>query len=164
LICNEQPALLSNVTLSDNKVSSANITKVSGGITCPGGATGLCLAPEGKSGDCATFKGSYVPTSLSDITGFGTTCSAENPTQDFLSDTATATGQCSSSVCSGGTGCTLSGSTVTCTSMNGASCPLCPRQVLSNAQCTGNGTPSACCTGVGTGTCGALPTEPGGTS
>lgn len=163
LICNEQAAILSNVSLSDNKVSSANITKVSGGITCPSG-TGLCLAPEGKSGDCATFMGSYIPTSLSDISGFGTTCSSQNPTQDFLSDTATATGQCASSVCSRGNGCTLSGSTVTCTSMSGASCPLCPLQALSNSQCTGNGTPSACCTGSGTGTCGALPTEPGGPS
>lgn len=145
LVCNEQPALLSNVTLTDNEVASANISKVSGGITCPGGGTGLCLAPEGQTGDCATFTGSYVPTSLSQISGIGVVpaCTEDepsetvvltNPTQDFLADTATATGQCNSNVCnSSSTGCTVSGTTVTCTAQGGASCPLCPLQNLGPA-------------------------------
>jgi hypothetical protein len=165
LVCNEQPAILSSVTLSDNKVST-NITKVSGGTTCPAGASGLCLAPEGKTGDCATFTGSYIPTSLGDISGIGTVpaCvsgSLTNSTQDFLADTATATGQCNSIACDAtSSGCGLSGgSTVTCTAMGGASCPLCPLQVLSNSQCTGAAMPSPCCTGVGMGTCSAPPTS-----
>jgi len=163
LVCNEQAAILSNVTLSDNVVSSANITKVSGGITCPAGLTPPCLAPEGKTGDCATFTGFYVPTSLGQISGIGTVpaCvngSLTNGTQDLLADTATATGSCNSTVCTAGTGCSTSGSTVTCTAMGGASCPLCPLQVLTNAECTGTGMPSPCCTGAGTGTCSAPPT------
>ena len=137
LVCNEQAALLSNVTLTDNEVSSANITSVSGGgTTCPSGATGLCLAPEGKTGDCATFTGFYIPTLLSQISGIGTvpactTGSLTNGTQDFLADTATATGQCKSSVCAVSSGCTVSSSgTVTCSATGGASCPLCPLQTL----------------------------------
>jgi hypothetical protein len=140
LVCNEQPAILSNVTLSDNEVSSANITTVSGGITCPAGATPPCLAPEGKTGDCATFTGFYIPTSLGQISGVGPVpaCvngSLTNGTQDFLADTATATGQCNTSVCSApmGSSCTVVGSTVKCTAMGGASCPLCPLQTLSPA-------------------------------
>jgi hypothetical protein len=135
-VSNEEPATLSNVTLTDTTVSSANIP-LTGGVTCPTGATGFCLAPEGP-GDDATATGSYVPTSLTQISGIGTVpaCvggSLTNGTQDFLSDTVTATGQCSAKVCAAGTGCTSNGTTVTCTAMTGASCPLCPLQPLTAA-------------------------------
>ena len=136
-VSNEQPAILSNVTLTDTTVS--NITALSGGVTCPTGVTGPCLAPENQTGDDATATGSYIPTLLSQISGLGVVPSCSNTgvlsngTQDFLSDTVTATGQCSAKVCSAGTGCTSDGTTVTCKAITGASCPLCPLQPLTAA-------------------------------
>ena len=132
LVCNDQPAPLSNVTLTDRLTAGPQDACPSGytldSNTNPHSCTkaitlsSTSLAPEGEANHCISATSSYVPVALpSDV---NTNC----PNGTFQ-DTATATGDCDGSLCNTGAGqsCTLNGTTLTCSAnSNTATCPLCP--------------------------------------
>ncbi|MGD8312454.1 MAG: hypothetical protein PVJ66_07635, partial [Gammaproteobacteria bacterium] len=108
MVCNKGEVTLTGLQLTDS--SSSTSTPPSGVSLTPASTT---LAPEGETGDCTSYTGSYTPESIPT----GDTC----PFSDVVDASATAP------VNSTGTNCTLNGDgiTSTCTaSSNSATCLL----------------------------------------